>query len=242
MTEKVYRLALVTGAALRLGRAFALKLSRMGYAILLHFHGSQREAEETAAEIRSGGVPVFPVRADLTVAEEIETLFAVIDGLPHRLHLVVNSAAVMAKTGGKRITAQDWDAVLNLNLRAPFLVAQEAADRMVDGGLIVNIGDAGSIKTWTGYIPYIVSKSGLDTLTRLLAKAYAPRIRVNAIAPGLVLPSAQIGVEEWKKLVNRIPLQKPTSIEDICAALAYLVENTGVTGQTIVVDGGYTLV
>jgi NAD(P)-dependent dehydrogenase (short-subunit alcohol dehydrogenase family) len=128
-----------------------------------------------------------------------------------------------------------------LNLRAPFLLAQKAAERMIQGGLIVNVTDAGVGKAWTGFPAYQVSKAGLEVLTRLLAKTYAPTIRVNAIAPGLVLPSANISAEEWTKLVNRLPLKHSASLEEISAALGFLLKNESVTGQTIIVDGGYSL-
>jgi NAD(P)-dependent dehydrogenase (short-subunit alcohol dehydrogenase family) len=112
---------------------------------------------------------------------------------------------------------------------------------MVVGGLIVNITDAGAQKLWTGYPAYLVSKSALETLTRLQAKTYAPSIRVNAIAPGLVLPSDNVTPAEWEKLVVGIPLKHSISLEDVAAALTFLLDNQSITGQTIVVDGGYSL-
>jgi NAD(P)-dependent dehydrogenase (short-subunit alcohol dehydrogenase family) len=113
---------------------------------------------------------------------------------------------------------------------------------MTEGGLIVNISDAGAGKAWTGYPAYAVSKSGLETLTRLMAKTYAPTIRVNAISPGLVLPSANIPRDEWEKLVSRLPLKHPAAPEDISLALDFLIKNESITGQTIVVDCGYSLI
>ncbi len=139
------------------------------------------------------------------------------------------------------VSVEDWDATLNLNLRAPFLLSQQAAERMGEGGLIVNVTDSGAGKTWTGFPAYLVSKAGLEVLTRLLAKTYAPNIRVNAIAPGLVLPSADITTDKWMRLVNRLPLKRPASLEEISGALDFLIRNESITGQTIVVDGGYSL-
>jgi pteridine reductase len=120
-------------------------------------------------------------------------------------------------------------------------MAQQAAERMKDGGLIVNVTDAGAAKAWAGFPAYTVSKAGLESLTRLLAKAYAPKIRINAIAPGLVLPSENVTPEEWEKLANRLPLKHTVSVDDIVATLEFLLKNGSVTGQTIVVDGGYSL-
>jgi pteridine reductase len=236
-----YPLALVTGAAQRLGRSFALTLARQRYAILLHYHRSAEAAELTAAEIRALDVPVYLGHADLTDSTQIQSLFDVIDSLGLRLKVLVNSAAIMMHTDLKTILSTDWDETLNLNLRAPFLLAQLAAERMTKGGLIVNVTDAGAGKAWTGFPAYVVSKTGLDTLTRLQAKTYAPLVRVNAIAPGLVLPSKDVSPEQWNKLVNRLPLGHPASLNEITLALEFLLRNESVTGQTIVVDGGYSL-
>ncbi len=235
-------LALVTGGAHRLGRAFALSLAGQGYAILLHYHTAQEKAEETAEEIKSFGGPVHLAQADLVQAAGLASLFSILDTLPYTLRVLVNSAAIMPHKDVRSTSAADWDAVLDLNLRAPFLLAQRAAERMTSGGLIVNITDVGAHKPWTGYPAYVVSKSALETLTRLMAKAYAPRIRVNAIAPGLVLPSEHVTPEEWQKLVKRLPLKRPAAPEDVASALEFLLKNESVTGQSIVVDGGYSLV
>jgi pteridine reductase len=236
-----YPLALVTGAAHRLGRSFALTLAKHEYAVLLHYHKSV-EAAATADEIRALGVPVYPVEADLTDSTQIQSLFEIIDSLNLKLKVLVNSAAGMRRVDLRTMTEDEWDMTLNLNLRAPFLMAQRAAERMTDGGLIVNITDIGAGKVWTGYPAYVVSKAGLETLTRLMAKTYAPTIRVNAISPGLVLQSPNTSQDEWEKLIGRLPLRHPASLEDISIALEFLLKDGSVTGQTIVVDGGYSLV
>lgn len=241
MAEKELPLALVTGAAHRLGRALALSLARQGYAILLHYHHSAEKAAATAHEIRSIGAPVYLAQADLIDTNSLCSLFSTIDSLPHQLRLLVNSAATMQRADVRSLSVADWDATLALDLRAPFLMAQQAAERMTDGGLIINVTDAGAAKAWTGFPAYAVSKAGLESLTRLLAKAYAPKIRVNAIAPGLVLPSENVRPEEWEKLVNRLPLKHPVAVDDIVTALEFLLKNESVTGQIIVVDGGYSL-
>jgi NAD(P)-dependent dehydrogenase (short-subunit alcohol dehydrogenase family) len=234
-------LALVTGGARRLGRAFGLALARQGFAILLHYHHSKEEAFATADAIRALGMPVYPVQADLTSSTNIESLFSTLDTLPHPLKVLVNSAALMPRGDMRTISAADFDAAIALNLRAPFLCAQEAAKRMDDGGLIVNVTDIGAQKAWSGFPAYTVSKAGLESLTRVLARSLAPRIRVNAIAPGLVLPSEYVSEEEWKRLVERLPLKRPASVDEITSALEFLLENEYITGQTIVVDGGYSL-
>ncbi|HEX7541537.1 MAG TPA: SDR family oxidoreductase [Anaerolineales bacterium] len=235
-------LALVTGAAHRLGKTFALTLARHGYAILLHHQHSADKANVTADEIRAFGVPVYLAQADLTDNTNLFSLLSTLDSLPHQIKVLVNSASVMQRTDIRATSPADWDATFALNLRAPFLLAQQAAGRMVEGGLIVNITDVGAHKFWAGYPAYVVSKSALETLTRLLAKAYAPGIRVNAIAPGLVLASEEVTPEEWEKLVERLPRKRPASLEEVADALVFLLDNPSVTGQTVVVDGGYSLI
>lgn len=234
-------LALVTGAAHRLGRAFALSLARQGFAILLHYHTAQEAAHQTAQEIRTLGLPVYPFQADLSQPEQIETLFAFLDMLPHPLKILVNSAAVLQRGQVKTLPLADWDLTLDLNVRAPFLCAQQAAVRMESGGLIVNVSDVGAHKTWSAFPAYTVSKSALETLTRILARALAPDIRVNAIAPGFVLHSDVVTGEEWQRLVERLPLRRAATLDEVTSALEFLIKNEYITGQTLVIDGGYSL-
>ena len=236
-------LAIVTGGAHRLGKAFALSLARMGYSIALHYRGSTDEAEHTVKEIRSLGVDCIPIRADLTVPEKIDFLFSLVDEFKSPLKVLVNAAAIMPVGNPYELELQDWDSALDLNLRAPFLLAQEAAKRMTEGGgLIVNITDIGAQKAWSRYPSYTVSKAALESLTKLLARAFAPGIRVNAIAPGLVLQSDVVTEEQWDKLVNRLPLKRAATPDEIIFALEFLIKNEYITGQTIVVDGGYSLI
>jgi NAD(P)-dependent dehydrogenase (short-subunit alcohol dehydrogenase family) len=239
-------LALVTGGAHRLGKAFALTLARMGYDLLLQYHSAEEKARKTKTEIESLGVKAHLVKADLTQPDQIESLFSQLDFILHpsceEFILLVNSAAIMPTGNPRELELQDWDSALNLNLRAPFLLAQQAAKRMSAGGLIVNISDVGAQKAWSRYPSYAVSKAGLESLTKLLARALAPSIRVNAIAPGLVLPSDVVTKEQWKQLIEKLPLKRPATLDEITSALQFLINNEYITGQTIVVDGGYSLV
>ena len=235
-------LALVTGGAQRLGKAFALSLARQGYAIGLHYRHSAHEASQVKKEIEALGVPAYLLRADLKIPEKITQLFSIVREFEEPLRVLVNSAAVMPAGHPTELSLADWDAALDLNLRAPFLMAQEAARLMPDGGLIVNVSDIGANKAWSRYPSYAVSKSALDSLTKVLARAFAPTIRVNAIAPGLVLPSDAVTPAEWDRLIKRLPLQRPAEPEEIASALEFLIHNEYVTGQTIVVDGGYSLI
>ncbi len=231
-------LALVTGAAHRLGKSFALTLAHLGYDIVLHYHAAEDEAHQTQAELESLSRKVFLVQADLTQPSEIYSLVSTLDSLD----VLVNSAAFMPHGNVDSLSLENWDTALDLNLRAPFLLAQECAKKMNSGGLIVNITDVGAQKTWSRYPSYTVSKAALESLTRILARALAPKIRVNAIAPGFVLQSDIVPVEEWERLIGRVPLKRPARSEEITSALEFLLKNEYITGQTIVVDGGYSLI
>lgn len=234
-------LALVTGAGVRLGRAIADALAEKGYALGVHYHRSQDGAEELAAQITQKGGQAYPLPADLTEPDQIADLFQRVAALPHRLKVLVNSAAVMPHGRLRETSTADWDATLDLNLRAPWLCACHAAGLMGEGGAIVNLSDAGTVKAWTGYPAYLVSKAGVEMLTRLLASDLAPAIRVNAVAPGLILPSEDTPPETWERLVDRLPMKQPGTPEAITQAVIFLIENSYVTGQTLVVDGGYQL-
>ena len=232
------QLALVTGGAHRLGKAFALTLARNGYDILLHYHSAEDEARQTQSEIESVGSRVILARADLTDPAQIASLLTEVESLS----VLVNSAAFMPSGNTESLSIENWDTSLDLNLRAPFLLAQESAKKMPEGGLIVNITDVGAQKAWSRYPSYTVSKAALESLTKILARALAPNIRVNAIAPGFVLQSDIVSAEEWERLINRVPLKRPARSEEIASALEFLLKNEYITGQTIVVDGGYSLV
>jgi NAD(P)-dependent dehydrogenase (short-subunit alcohol dehydrogenase family) len=182
------------------------------------------------------------IRADLTVPKKVEFLCSMVDEFNAPLKVLVNSAAVMSTGNPRDLELRDWDSALDLNLRAPFLLAQQAAKRMTAGGLIVNISDIGAQKAWSRYPSYTVSKAGLEVLTKLLARSLAPAIRVNAIAPGLVLPSEMVTEEQWYKLVEKLPLKRAATLDEVTSALEFLIKNEYITGQTIVVDGGYSLI
>lgn len=231
-------LALVTGAAHRLGKTFALTLARAGFDIVLHCHSSSDAAIQTQSEIESLSRRVILVQADLTDPSQTQSLISNVE----HLNVLVNSAAFMQNAKIDSLSLENWDSTLNLNLRAPFLLAQECSKKMTDGGLIVNISDVGAQKAWSRFPSYTVSKAALESLTKILARALAPKIRVNAIAPGFVLQSDVVPPEEWERLIGRIPLKRPARTEEITSALEFLLKNEYVTGQTIVVDGGYSLI
>ncbi len=235
-----FPLAIVTGAAHRLGRAIALGLARSGYAIGLHYFQSEGAALETAREIEALGVPAALLPADLTDEQQVAAMFAAAARLSFPLRVLVNSAGVMLPANLRELPVEQWDLTLDLNLRAPFLCAQQAARQMGEGGIIVNVTDAGDQRAWTGFPAYIVSKAGLEALTRLLARALGPGIRVNAVAPGLILPPG-LPDANWTRLVERLPLKRTGDPEEVVKAVLFFIQNEYITGQTIAVDGGYQL-
>lgn len=235
-------LALVTGAAHRLGKAIAIELAGHGFVIGLHYHTAQAEALQTAAEIAATGGKAELLKADLSDPEAIKGMFEFLDTKPYDLRILVNSAAVMSHNDLSTMDVSEWDATLNLNLRAPWLCAREAARRMSSGGVIINLTDSGAEKLWTSYPVYAISKNALEMLTRLLARVLSPSVRVNAVAPGLILKSTDMNEADWQKLIGRLPLKRAGTPQDVARAIWFLVENEHITGETIVVDGGYRLV
>jgi pteridine reductase len=242
LDKQTMPLAVITGAAHRLGRDFAITLAKMGYAICMHYNDSSESAHITEEEIRNLEIPIKVFKGDLTNADQIDSLFSFVDTMQFPLKVLINSAAKMERRDLMSLSVTDYDFTMDLNLRAPFLCAQRAASRMQSGGEIINISDVGAQKTWTGYPAYVVSKAGIDIMTRILARSLAPHVRVNAIAPGLVYPSKDLDPKDWNKLIERLPLKRPAAPEEITSVLEFLLRNEYITGQTIVVDGGYSLI
>lgn len=235
-------LAVVTGGAHRLGRDLALFLAAQGYSILVHCHESSEAAQKTADEIVALGARAYVICGDLKDPTQVLRLFETVDSTGCPLRVLINSAAVMEPVSLLEIDFEDFDSAIDLNLRAPMMCAKNAAQRMETGSVIVNISDVGARKNWVGFPVYVISKAGLESFTRLLARVLAPKIRVNAIAPGLVYRSEHMSSDEWGKLVSRVPLGRSAKPSEITRALEFILKNEYVTGQTIVVDGGYSLI
>lgn len=230
------RVILVTGAAKRIGRGIAIRLSREGANVAIHYHGSESDARETSA--LCGFAPFF--KANLERVSEIEDLFEQVVKRFGRIDGLVNNAARFARIDPLAITEADWDFIHSVNLKATFFCNQQAAKRMMgnpDGGRIVNISSLGGIRPWADHAHYCASKAGVIMLTRALAKAFAPKVTVNSVAPG-VIPFGEHN-EEIDRLVANTPAQRAGTAEEIADAVVYfLAASNFVTGQVLAVDGG----
>jgi len=235
------RAALVTGAGRRLGQAIAVGLARAGCDIAVHFHQSEIGASATADAVVAAGRRAATLRADLADAAVAQGLARrAAELLGGRLDVVVSSAAVMVRQPVEQITPESWDRTLDLNLRGAFFVAQGAIPFLrAARGKIVFLADVAAFEPWPNYLPHGVSKAGLVLLTRTLAKALAPEIAVNAVAPGPVLLPEDWDPDTRARVAQRTPLARLGHPDDVVAAVRFLVEGTDfVTGTTLVVDGG----
>lgn len=240
--ELTGKVALVTGGARRVGRAIALELVRRGASLALHYHRSAAEAEEAAAAIRALGAEVAAFAADLADPAGIDGLARDVRRRFGGVDLLVNSAAIYFRTPVGSVTPEDWDRLFALNLRAPFLLTQALAPTLRErGGRVVMIADVGGMRPWTGYLPYGATKAGLIYLTRGLARALAPEVLVNAVAPGTVLPPASATQQEIADEERRAVLGRLGTPEDVARAVAFLCESDYITGQVLTVDGGKLL-
>lgn len=237
------KVALVTGGARRLGRELALGLARAGADVVVNYHRAATEAQEVVRAIEALGRRGLAVQADVASGAEVRRLAESVAAQLGRADIVVNSASTFEDAPLLEITEGQWDRVLAVNLKGPFLVAQAFAPllRAQGGGVIVNLADLAGLQSWTTYAPHGVSKAGLIHLTRILARQLAPEIRVNAIAPGTVLPPADYTPARVEALRRRTPLQRIGTPADVVQSLLYLVEADYVTGEVLVVDGGRLL-
>jgi pteridine reductase len=235
------KVALVTGSAKRLGKAVALRLAEEGADLVIHHGNSHADAMETVAEIEKLGRRGLALSADLRNVDEIRRLFVEVAKGFGRLDILVNSAANFLPASIVSTTEEIWDASLDTNLKAGFFCAQAAVPLLRrTKGTIVNFADVGGLRGWPGYIPHSISKAGVVMLTKVLAKALAPDVRVNAIAPGTITMPGD--PPEWEAdFVKLAPLGRTGAPSDIADAVSYLVQAEFLTGHTLVLDGGRSL-
>ena len=233
------RVALVTGAGRRVGRALALALAGEGMRVAVHYNVSSADADETVRLIAASGAEAHALQADLSDASTAGPLVAAVVARFGQLDLLVNSAASMLKTPLGTITPQQFDEIVALNLRAPLFLSQAAAPALAaQQGSIVNIGDHMGAEPWPGYLVHGVAKAGVEALTRHLAAIMAPFVRVNAVVPGAVLAPEGWPAKLRDEFVRGTPLKRLGTPEDVTAAVVYLAQATFVTGDVVRVDGG----
>jgi pteridine reductase len=236
------RVALVTGGAVRLGRAIALGVARAGYDIAVTYHSSQDAARQLEADVRAAGGRCELLRADLADAGAPEAVIQSVRSAYGRLDLLVNSAASFEASPLLEVDADAWDAVMDLNVRAPHLLVRAAAPLLrASKGNVVNITDLAAFQPWMERPHHAVSKAALAHLTRIQARVLAPEVRVNAVAPGAVLPPDDLAEERRRALAAAAPLKRLGTPDDVVRAVLYLAGAPFVTGEILVVDGGRLL-
>ena len=234
--------ALVTGSAKRIGRSVALRLASEGADIAVNYRSSKGEAEEVVAQIVAMGRRAVAVQADVAKRANVIALFTAVEREFGRLDILVNNAGMFFPAKFEELTEGQWDRILDANLKSQFLCSQAAAPmlRRSGQGRIINFASLGGLLAWPAYTHYCVSKAGVIMLTRCLARALAPEITVNAIAPGTIsFDEDAPGLAE--DYVQRTPLHRTGTAKDIDDAVVFLAQSAFITGQVIVVDGGRTL-
>lgn len=234
------RVALVTGGARRVGRAIVERLARGGCKVAVHYHESKKAADEALEASRGFGVDAASFHADLAEPAQTARLVPAVLERFGRLDILINNAAVFEPMALDGFDAGAWDRQLRINLAAPMVLSHAAREPLrAARGRIVNITDAGTSRPWPGHLAYIASKGGLETLTKALARAFAPEVNVVGIAPGIVEWPADYSAKQRSKLIERVPLRRPGSANDVAAAVSFLLtEADYVTGVILPIDGG----
>ena len=243
MAEKALagKVALVTGAGVRIGRSIALRLAAEGADVVVNYRKSADEANEVVSKIEAGGRKTMAIQGDVAKRADVNKMFATVMEKFGRVDILVNNAGTFFAAKFEEITDEQWDGILDTNLKSQFLCAQAAAPIMKKqgSGRIVNISSLGGMLAWPGYTHYCVSKAGVIMLTRCLSRALGPEILVNSVAPGTIQFPGEAPDEDY---IQRVPLHRTGTGDDIADAVAYLVKSDFVTGQILAVDGGRMLV
>lgn len=240
------RVAVITGGAVRIGRALALGCAEQDMRICMHYGSSSEAAERTAREIRQSGREAITVQADLSDAwDAAGTVFDAALSQFGRIDVLINNAAIFEAGTLDSLTPENWDRHMAINLTAPTVLCQQfarvSAQHGKGQGAIINLADWRALQPQPGHLAYTISKAGLVALTRLLALELSPGIRVNAIAPGAILPPAGADDHHVEKMSSVIPLKHTGCTEDIVSAALYLLRSEFVTGEILHVTGGQQL-
>lgn len=238
------QVALVTGAGRRIGRVIVMTLARAGADIAVNYNHSKSEALETVRDLEARGVRAVALHADVSRPKQVEAMFRAFERTFKHVDILVNNAGIFYRRPWSEIREADWDRILGINLKGPFFCAQAAARLMVrqGHGRIINISSLGGLQAWPEYAHYCASKAALISLTRSLAKALAPRIQVNSVAPGTILFPNEKRDAEIRGIIRSTPLRKAGRPEDIAEAVLFLATRSDfITGQVFVVDGGKSI-
>jgi NAD(P)-dependent dehydrogenase (short-subunit alcohol dehydrogenase family) len=236
---------LITGAGARIGRAIALRLARDGWIAAVHYNRSKSAADETVRLVAAEGGRAAAVRGDLTAPDELDRLVSsAADALGRPLTALVNNASVFEDDRLMSMTRERWDRHMEVNLRAPCMLAKCLADQLPDEaeGAIVNIVDQRVRKPTPQFFTYALSKAGLAWATLTMAQELAPRLRVNAVLPGPTIKNPRQSDRQWAREVGATPLGRGSQPEDVAEAVAYLLSASSVTGELLAVDGGQHLI
>lgn len=237
--------ALVTGGAVRVGKAIALALAERGANVAITYRNSEGPARETVAELLAHGVEALAVRCDQRDPEQIRAAVREVETTLGPIDILINSASIFERTPFAEATLEDWDSHLEVNLRGPWLFSQAVGPGMQarGAGAIINMVDIAAERPFAGYLPYSVSKAGLVALTKGLARVLAPQVRVNGIAPGTVLWPEEYPEDQKAAYLEKTPLRRAGTPEDAAAATLFLLEGSDfVTGVILPLDGGRSLV
>jgi NAD(P)-dependent dehydrogenase (short-subunit alcohol dehydrogenase family) len=244
--------ALVTGAARRLGRASAIALAQAGADVAITFRNSAREARETVVDLSSYGVRAFALRCDVTEESSVRTMMKDAGRELGRIDILVNNAANYEAVEFEKLTVRQWDAIFASNTRGPFLVTREALKWMrrkrgksVPGGIeakVINMGSLGGLRPWATHAHYCSSKAALHMLTKVMAKALAPEIAVNAVAPGMIDLGENAAASFMRRMARQTPMGRNGRGQEIAeAVLFFATAPQFITGQILAVDGGLGL-
>lgn len=235
------QVAVVTGAAKRIGRSIALRFAQEGADVVINYESSKSEADAVVAEIVAMGRRAAAVQGNVARRDDVQRLFRTVEAQFGRLDILVNNAGMFFAAKFEELTEEQWDQIMNTNLKSQFLCSQVAAPLLKRSGRgrIINLSSLGGLLPWPGYTHYCVSKAGSIMLTKCLARALGPEITVNSIAPGTIQFEGEAPDEDF---IKRVPLHRVGGGDDIAEAALYLATAPFVTGQILAVDGGRLLV
>ncbi|HLK53717.1 MAG TPA: SDR family oxidoreductase [Candidatus Angelobacter sp.] len=243
MADLKGKTVLITGAARRLGRAVAVSLAQAGANVAFTFRSSAKEAKQTLKLVKEAGVQGLALECDLRKDQSAQETVRTVLSYFGQIDVLINNAGVFQTAKIEDITAQQWDEVFSVNVRAPFLMSQSCIPALrKTHGRIINLGSLGGKKPWTTHAHYCSSKAALHMLTEVMAKALAPEVAVNCVAPGMIVAEDERNPALMERLAARTPMQKNGTPQDVVSAVMYFATAPHfITGQILTVDGGLGL-